>query len=69
MLHVGKSGQVIRDARGWYFSHLYMDMPMSTMEHIFTQILGHNVENYDRSSNNNPNRQKLKLINSMIPFI
>ena len=66
---IGKTGRVIRDARGWYFSRLCMDMPMSAVEHVFTQIIGRNVEHYDRSTSSDPDRQKLKLTNAMIQYI
>jgi len=66
---IGKTGRVVRDARGWCFSRLCNDMPMSAVEHIFTQIIGRNLEQYDRSTSSDPDRQKLKLINSMIQYI
>ena len=66
---IGKTGRVIRDARGWYFCRLCTDMPMSAVEHIFTQIIGRNVEHYDRSTSSDLDRQKLKLISSMIQYI
>ena len=69
MLHIVKTGRVIRDARGWYFSRLCMEMPMSAVEHIFTQIIGRNVEHYDRTSSRKLTRQKMKLISAMLQFI
>ena len=66
---IANDGRVIRDARGWYFSRLCVNMPMSAVEHVFTQIMGRNVENYDRSTSSDPDRQKLKLINRMLQFI
>ena len=63
------NARVIRDARGWYFSRLCNVMSMSAVEHIWTQILGRDIQRFDHTTSSDPDRQKQKLIKSMIDYI